>query len=305
MRGMSVPSSAAHPDLAPDPAGRSVAFDLPTGPAGVAQCGPVADALRLCLLDWPARAAQPSDPAPRIRVLHHAEDFEVCAPALPGGGMRAPDPLAAANALAGALTAEIPQADPQWVQLHAAAALDPDGRLELFLGPSQAGKSTLALTLARRGRRLFADDRLAVRLADDGAEGLALAVAPKLRLPAPTDWDAAALDWLAARTAARRADLAVLRLAPAELARLGERAQVARVLLLVRDPASGTPRVEPLTGGAALKALLPNCFAPRLTAAELLAWGRRFVAAVPNERLTYASAEALPPVLPAGRGRAA
>lgn len=56
----------------------------------------------------------------------------------------------------------------QWAQpdvafVHA-ASIGVDGSAALLVGPSRAGKSTLALTLGRRGHSVFADDVSALRL---------------------------------------------------------------------------------------------------------------------------------------------
>jgi len=46
-------------------------------------------------------------------------------------------------------------------QLHASAAVDPDGRGWLFAGPSGVGKSTLAYALSRQGWMMLGDDGVA------------------------------------------------------------------------------------------------------------------------------------------------
>lgn len=51
--------------------------------------------------------------------------------------------------------------------LHA-SAVTIEGGVIAFLGPKQAGKSTLAMALVRRGARLVTDDMLAVRFDPDG-----------------------------------------------------------------------------------------------------------------------------------------
>lgn len=278
----------------------TIVAELPSGPVALAGYAALAELMPDCLLDWPWRRARTGDPLPAISVQVGA----VVAGVLPGGRSQSTDPLFLANALAGALTAQIPFAARDWVQLHAAAALDAQGRLDLFLGASGAGKSTLALTLARRGRRLFADDRLALRCADAQIEGMALAVAPKLRLPAPPDW-AAAADWLEARTTLRRDGLAYLRLGAEELARLGETAPVARLILLDRTSRSAAAELVPAAPAQALAALLPQCFAPRLSAGELLAWAQRLVATLPTLRLSYGAAARAAEALEAAEGSAA
>ncbi|WP_369384122.1 hypothetical protein [Streptomyces sp. cg36] len=50
-----------------------------------------------------------------------------------------------------------------WSMLHASAVTDPDGRTVLALGPEGAGKTTVALLLARAGWSLLATDRVFVR----------------------------------------------------------------------------------------------------------------------------------------------
>ncbi len=266
----------------------SLVFDLPGGPATLGGAAPLRAELACCLLDWSCRPAGAGDPAPCGRARPDADGYRVAAGVLPEGVMAAPDRLAAANILAGVLTAQIPARDPQWVQLHAAAAtLDARG-VSLFLGASGAGKSTLALGLAlardrtapARRPRLFADDRLSLRLTPDGAEGLALAVAPKMRLPLPAEMPEPARARLARRTLARRDGLLYLDLPPAELARLGERAPVTRLVLLRRG--AGPEGLRPAGRSEALQALLESCFAPGLGAGELLAWGRALLARLPG-----------------------
>jgi hypothetical protein len=274
--------------------------ELPTGPVAVAGFENLGGLMADCLLDWPLRPPRPGDPAPAIAVLPDA----VVAPVLPDGRSESPDPLFLANALAGALTAQIPLAEPAWVQLHAAAALGPAGRLELFLGASGAGKSTLGLTLLRAGWRLFADDRLAVRLDGAGPEAMALGVAPKLRLPPPPELAADAA-WLDARAGLRRPGLLYLRPGPQELARLGARAPLARLIVLDRTAGPGRAGLAPLAPAEALRALLPQCFAPGLPAGALLAWAQRLVAQVPALRLSYDAAGQAAAVLGASEGSAA
>jgi hypothetical protein len=54
-------------------------------------------------------------------------------------------------------------------QLHASAAVSPDGIAWLFAGPSGVGKSTLAYALARQGWRLLGDDGVVLEPVPGGA----------------------------------------------------------------------------------------------------------------------------------------
>lgn len=54
-------------------------------------------------------------------------------------------------------------------QLHASAAVDPNGIGILFAGPSGVGKSTLAYALSRQGWRILGDDGVVLEPTPDGA----------------------------------------------------------------------------------------------------------------------------------------
>ena len=54
-------------------------------------------------------------------------------------------------------------------QLHASAAVDPQGIAWLFAGPSGVGKSTLAYALARQGWRILGDDGVVLEPIPGGA----------------------------------------------------------------------------------------------------------------------------------------
>lgn len=55
-------------------------------------------------------------------------------------------------------------------QLHASAAVDPQGIAFLFAGPSGVGKSTLAYALSRQGWRILGDDGVVLEPTPDGAK---------------------------------------------------------------------------------------------------------------------------------------
>jgi hypothetical protein len=84
--------------------------------------------------------------------------------------------------LAEALVSE----NPDRLCFHGGAALFGE-RLAIFPGRSRAGKSTMIARLAAGGHTVFGDDILPL---DEVGDGLALGVAPRLRLrlPAATSW---------------------------------------------------------------------------------------------------------------------
>jgi hypothetical protein len=55
-------------------------------------------------------------------------------------------------------------------QLHASAAVDPNGLAFLFAGPSGVGKSTLAYALSRKGWRILGDDGVVLEPTPEGAK---------------------------------------------------------------------------------------------------------------------------------------
>ena len=221
------------------------------------------DRLAVCLPDWCGRPAG-GHCRPDIVIERQGDDFVLRSALLPGGAMRAHDPWTATARLATDLTGHfVHQADGLF-EVHA-AAVEIGGALVLLLGDSMAGKSSLALQLAACGHRLFADDRLAlrVRAAPGGAtrvEGIGYGVAPKARLPLPLDAGRRLIDFLHARRAARTPETAVyLRLPPAELAPHLEQAKVGHLVVVERrrHGPSDTPRDDrPRLGAGGLAAKL-------------------------------------------------
>ncbi len=192
--------------------------------------------------------------------------FEILAPVLPGGRHIAASAFEAADTLASALAAmRVRAAD---VILPHAAALQAPSGLVLLFADSGGGKSTLALTLAASGWRLFGDDRLGVRRAQGRSIGIALGLTAKLRLPLPPS--AAALSaFMTGRTHRRWASLAYLEPKPEEQAPAGATAPVSACLLL--DRGGSAPALEPAHPARLIHMLAESAAAPWLAPTELMA----------------------------------
>jgi hypothetical protein len=130
--------------------------------------------------------------------------------------------------------------------LHASAVVTPEGQIVALCGPSQAGKTTIAVALSRRGCGLWADDTVAFEVRADGVTALRLPFELNLREPSAAYFDALTED------ATLRANGY-----PPEWtrARLGAFCVLERL-----EESQGSPLVERLSPREALIALLGQSF---------------------------------------------
>lgn len=163
--------------------------------------------------------------------------------------------------------------------LHA-AALECNGRLIVLAGEAHAGKSTLATTLAARGMTLFCDDMLPLV----GDEGLALGIAPRLRLPIPPAADLTLRDHIARHPGPsddRYAYVSTPALAPH-----GGCAPIGAVVVLDRQP-SGPASLARVGRSDTLSHLVRRNFARDGLASAILERLHDTMGDVPGYRLTY------------------
>jgi hypothetical protein len=215
----------------------------------------------------------------------------VTAPVLPKGVCVAADAIEAADVVAASLAAIAVQGE-SVILPHAGAVESPAG-LILLLADSTGGKSTLALTFAAAGWRLFGDDRLGLCRQHGQSVGIALGLAPKLRLPVPPSATGLA-DFAAARASRRETALTYLALGPEEQALAGTKATIAACLLLQRD--GDGARLEPAAPPELVKMLAESAAAPWLSAGEVLGAAVSH-AGLTCYRLHYAEAAEAVPVL--------
>jgi len=191
------------------------------------------------------------------------------------------DSLDAANALAGAAIAAYIARDPVLMCLHGAGVQMSQGVIALA-GDSGAGKSSVAMLLAARGHRLFGDDRVALAPV---TEAVALGLAPKLRWPLPPGAGASFARYVDERAAWWGEDAVYVHPHPGEAAMLGERAPLAGVIVLTRSEADED--LVTMAPSAAVRALLPHCFAPHLGAERIVEAFAAMARQVPVVRLSY------------------
>jgi hypothetical protein len=151
-----------------------------------------------------------------------------------------------------------------WVRLHA-ATVDLDGVRVLVVGPSGAGKTTLATRLLLDGAEVQGDESVLVR------RGESLAVPRALHLKPGTD---RVLPELAPVLPSLPVVNDVTVLDPARLGRPVELrlAPVAHVVLLAErsDPPAGVVTCAPVDGGTVLEALLTDAFPLTETKARMV-----------------------------------
>lgn len=149
--------------------------------------------------------------------------------------------------------------------LHAAAVAINDALL-VFPSGRRAGKSLLAVAMALSGARIFGDDVLPIDLVPDAPiNGMALGIAPRVRLPVP-----------GAKLAESLANIPSVEndqyryLAMPELASAGERLPVGALITLTRSE-TGKPHLNPISRGTMLGNLLQQNFGRSSRAEALLA----------------------------------
>ena len=163
------------------------------------------------------------------------------------------------------------------------------GRLVIFPSEYRAGKSTLVARLAAGGHQVFGDDVLP--LSDDDARGIALGLAPRLRLPLPENAAKAFQQFVAKHAGPGDGYYQYLDLPDGRLARRGATLPLGAVVLLDRQ-ADGAASLGRASRSAALQALITRNFARTAPAGDLLDRLRRVMDRLPLFALRYSDLEA-------------
>lgn len=248
----------------------------------VPDCPDFVAALKAGAVDWPFRPVEADgEPAARITkagqsLLVHYPDEEPL-PVTPVGAA-----CSLMVSLAEALVAE----NPDRLCFHGGAARF-GGRLVIFPGRSRAGKSTMIARLAAGGHTVFGDDILPL---DERGEGMALGVAPRLRLPLPAGASVAFRDFVAAHEGAADGRYHYLALPEGRLARRGVTAPLGAIVLLDRR-SSGPAEIHAAPERLALKLLARQSVQAAEDARPLLDEMRAIVRRLPCYVLSYADLE--------------
>jgi hypothetical protein len=186
--------------------------------------------------------------------------------------------------MADVLTAHA-EANPGTFTLHCGAVRFGDG-LAVLCGPRRAGKSTLVARLAGEpDLAVFCDDVLPL---DPDGHGLALGLAPRLRLPLPPGASARFRDHVEAHLGP--ADDRYGYLCTPTVARHGTRAPISALVVLHRQE-SGAARLHHLDPGEAMQHLLARNFGDLRTPAHAFALAEATARGARCLTLAYADLE--------------
>ncbi|WP_240454181.1 PqqD family protein [Halomonas sp. NO4] len=246
-------------------------------------CSAMMATLRQAMPGWPLSVELAQGPAPPIRLRSEGNGYRQHAPALPRGLF-----LDSAVSAACSLTADLVSAffarHPELIGLHA-AAVELDGCLVLFPAEHRAGKSTLTAAFAAADQRVFSDDALALTPA---GEGMALGVAPRLRLPLPTRLEPVLHAFITRHAGPEDAHYRYLALPDGQLAAHGERRGLGGLVLLERDEHLDVPELVSLAPGDGVWQLLCQHFAHAETRASLMPRFLALMEGLPCWLLRYA-----------------
>ena len=168
-----------------------------------------------------------------------------------------PSSAAVVCSLVGELIGRRLDTEPELLGLHC-GSVEINGKLVVFPESSKAGKSTLTTAFAAAGYRVFGDDVLGLT---EAGEGVAMGVAPRLRMPLPDSFSTEFVDY--AECHAGPEDECYRFVIPAEggLARYDDRSPIGAIVLLERGSQIVAPEVVRLAPGEGLLQLLCQNFA--------------------------------------------
>lgn len=182
------------------------------------------------------------------------------------------------------------RSDPDLLCLHA-AAIDFNSRLVVVPNARRAGKSTLAIALARLGKPLYSDDFLPVRVDPETriCTGIANGIQPRLRLPLPEGFSDAFHAEVAQDPGPSNRQYKYLANAP--VAPWGEALPLGAMVMLERSDEPTPPRLSTMAREDALASLITQNFARTRHAGAILRSIDLLSRHLPIYRLTYHCAE--------------
>ena len=229
------------------------------------QAPEVVSALAQAMPGWPLTVRSAAGPVPD-RYLYRDADGLWQGSAHEPNEFHVPSPASAACSLVGELVSQRLLNQPELLGLHC-ASVEINGRLVLFPESSKAGKSTLSVAFAAADYRVFGDDVLG--LTPEGA-GVAMGVAPRLRLPLPNSFSAEFVAYAKHNAGPEDDRYRFVLPGPNGLANVNDCCPVGAIVLLERDSQLHEPEVVTLPPAEGLLQLLCQNFARDTSDATLL-----------------------------------
>lgn len=239
-------------------------------------------ALQAAAFDWAVQ--ETAFAAPASRVTRRGARYVLHSPG------REPIEASAVEAVCGLLVDVVDaviEETPSVLCLHG-AAVEFVGRLVVFPSRSHAGKSTLTARLAAGGHTILGDDILP--LTPDDRSGVALGIAPRLRLPLPAASTAAFRRFVADNAAVDDGRYLYLDADCGALAPRGTVREIGAIVLLDRL-ADGPAAFFRASESEALQTLIRQNFTSGTQAAVLMDRLHALVGRLPCFKLTYSDLE--------------
>lgn len=264
-----------------------IALDGVKTPISLGNCAELLPTLAAVLGSWRFRILETGGPtarddAPAISIQRASCCYRIASPWLDEPVVERTE-VGAVFSLSAELGRAFAEERPEQLCLHC-AAVETDGRLILFPNSENAGKSTLVTGLAARGLRLVADDVLAI--SERSQHGIALGVAPRLRLPLPPSVSASFRDFVESHRGPCDKEFLYLTLPARRLAPHGHAVRLGATIVLDRRR-SASVKLTPLSKGRALRQLIIQNFAPDGTSVTAIDRAYRVIKRTPCFEFTY------------------
>ena len=259
-----------------------VVFEGISHPIELVGCAHLQGCLADVLPGWRFAEASSTKAEPVIRILHRDGGYRLESPWLAEPFHDDTD-VGTVCALVLDLIAAYIAERPSLFCLHC-AAVELAGRLVVFPSSYHAGKSTLVARLAAAGVLVYTDDVLAVTNAGD--RGVALGIAPRLRLPLPRGAGQQFRTFVARHRGRSNRRYLYLNLPPGTLAQHGRQTPIGGFVLLDRQP-NGRAELVPAAKGQVLQRVIMQHFARSVVATEIVDRLRDLVERVPCLTLRY------------------
>ena len=261
-----------------------IMFDGISRPIALIDCAHLRACLAAVLPGWRFEEASSPPADPIIRILYRVDEgYRLESPWL-AEPLHDDTEVAIACAFVLDLIAAYVAEHPSLFCLHCAAA-EFAGRLVVFPSSYHAGKSTMAARLAAAGIPLYTDDVLAVT--SSGDRGVALGIAPRLRLPLPRGAGRQLRRFVACHRGPSNQRYLYLDLPPGTQAAHGRQAPIGGFVLLDRQP-GGRAELVPAAKGQVLRRVIVQHFARSFAATAMVDRLRGLVERVPCFSLRYA-----------------